>query len=299
MHLDDLDWLVTLVRERSLGRTARAKSVAVSTAARRLDAIEAELGLRLFDRGRTGASPTRAGNAIMPLVRDMAVQADRLARTAAAIRNSLSAPVVVSATEFIIAEVLAPCLGNMRRQADGIVVTLHSQGDVISLAGREADLAVRMVRPVGADLMIKKLMPLQLGLFASAEFLNGRSPDRLDLRGERLVLYDDSFGRLPENDWVDQAGLAGSVVARTGSTRALLNAALSGSAIALLPVAIGLRHRLLEVSAPAGLPARTPWLVCHRDLRRIPEIRIVHRWIQESFERWYRESMMPGAEIPS
>ena len=132
---------------------------------------------------------------------------------------------------------------------------------------------------------------MKLGLFASREYLRGRAPSALVLERERLIGYDDSYGPIPEVRFMEQAGLAGALVVRCTSTRALLAAACGGVGIALLPILLAQRHRLVEVPAARLPPGRAPRLVTHPDSRSSPPIRAVARWVTDSFERF----MHPGA----
>jgi DNA-binding transcriptional LysR family regulator len=118
-------------------------------------------------------------------------------------RGSRKEAVVVSASEFIVSDVLAPHLPRLWARYPSLRVDISSQGEVVSLADRKADLAVRMRRPEGASLLAKKLQTLKLGLFASTEYLAGRNPAMLDLASERLIVYDDSYGRL--RSWIGSA----------------------------------------------------------------------------------------------
>ena len=284
VEIDDLAWLLAIARTRSLSAAARARGVAVSTAARRLDALEAELGLRLVDRRSDGARLTPDGVRIAALAEPAIESAELIARTAAVMRaGGDHLPVVISATEFIVSEVLAPALPKLWARYPDLSVTLRSQAEVVSLAARDSDLAVRMSRPDGASLMAKKLPTFQLGLFASEAYLAGRDPASLRLAEERILIYDDSYGRLHELGWVEAGGLAHAVALRTGSTRALLAAAEAGAGIALLAPEFARPRRLIEVPAPSAIVGRTPWLIVHRDLRRLPPIRAVHAWVIEAF----------------
>ncbi|MFM2045844.1 MAG: hypothetical protein RLY86_4420, partial [Pseudomonadota bacterium] len=138
-------------------------------------------------------------------------------------------------------------------------------------------------RPEGASLYARRLAELPMGLFAGPGYLAGRDPAALDLGRERLLVYDDSYGRLPEMDWLGGAGLTGAVGLATGSTRALLAAATAGAGIALLPVPIARRAGLVAVPAPLPLPRRAPWIVVHRDARPLPGVRAVQAWITACF----------------
>ncbi len=190
----------------------------------------------------------------------------------------------ISATEFVISDVLAPSLDRLWMMGADFPVHLQSQADVVSLAGRDADLAIRMVRPEGASLYARRLADIRLGLFASVDYIAGREPAAIDLKAERLLIYDDSYGRLPELDWVTRHGLSDAVVMRTGSTRGLLAAALAGAGVALLPVPFALRvGTLVELPPPSALPSRQPWLIVHRDLRGLPTITLAQKWVAQAF----------------
>jgi DNA-binding transcriptional LysR family regulator len=286
----DLDDLVALNRWGSLSASARKQGVAISTISRRLEALEVALGLPLLDRRATGVRLTSQGAEIARMAEPLADQIDRVERAAEAMRaGARRMPVRVSATEFVVSEVLAPAIPLLKGGGADFPVHLQSQGDVVSLAARDADLAIRMSRPDGASLHIRKLPDIALGLYASCAYLDGRPPATLDLRRERLIVYDDSYGRLPELDWIAAHRLSDAVALRTGSTRAQLQAVRHGGGIALLPVAFAAREPdLVAVPFAHGAPPRQPWLTVHRDLRRQPPIRLVHRWIVDAFERIVR-----------
>lgn len=282
LDVGDLSMLVLVGRTRSLSAAAKARGVSVSTVARRLDALEATLKLRLVDRGASGATLTEAGTRIAALAGPLDAQLGEIDRAAQGLRGeAASEPVRVSATEFVVSDVLAPALPLLWRTGVAFPVHLQSQVDVVSLAGRAADLAVRMTRPEGASLLVRKLGELRLGLFASPAYVAGRDPASIELADERLLLLDDSFGRVPETDWLDRHGLTEAAALRTGSVRALLVAATAGAGIAILPAVFA--RGLVEVAAPPGLPSRTPWLTTHRDLRRVPRVAAVHRWVVSAF----------------
>lgn len=286
MDSSDISLLLHVARTGSLSGAAKRLGIAVSTVGRRLDALEATLGLRLIDRRMNGARLTPSGERIAALAEPVAEGLARIDRTAAAMRQSgEQESVTVSATEFIVADVLAPALPRLYQLRPAISVTLRSEAAVVSLAGREADVAVRMSRPEGNSLLAKKLPEQRLGLFASDTYLRGRDPLLLDLHSERLIVYDDSYGRLPELDWLVVEGLERQVAMRTGSTRALIAATKAGIGIGLLPIWAARAERLTELPAPASISSRAPWLVVHRDLRRLPGVRAVHAWIVDTFGR--------------
>ena len=142
-----------------------------------------------------------------------------------------------------------------------------------------------MARPDGATLIARKLPPIAQGLFASAAYLGQRKPAEVDLAQERLIVFDDSYGRIPEMDWLRQTGLTGAVAMRTASIRAMLNIAIAGGGVALLPAPFAKRAGLIEIPLGVAIPSRAPWIVCHRDTRRLRNVSTVHGWLVDAFKR--------------
>ena len=276
---DDLSCLRAVVDAGSLSAVARARAVAVSTIARRLDALEATLRLPLVVRGRDGVTLTADGARVLDLARPLLTEADRLARAVDAMRQQRPREIVVTATEIVISDVLAPA---MAFAPPDLRLNLRSQGAVVSLAGREADLAVRMIPPQGASLIARKLPVIAMGLFCSTDYLAGRDGAGLEPAAERLLVYDDSWGALPEQAWLT-AERAHAIVVRSNSTRSLINMAVAGAGVALLPVVLARRAGLDAVASSIRLPARTPWLVVHADLSRRPDLRAARRWVRAAF----------------
>ncbi len=284
MDSEDLKLLLMLDERGSMSAVAKQLDLAVSTVARRLEGLEATLGLRLLDRRANGVRLTIEGSRIAALAAPLVDQAARIGRAASALgAASAAGNVTISATDLIVTDVLAPALPQLWQAAPGLSVTLRAQGEVISLAAREADIALRMSRPEGASLIARRIYDIELGCFASPGYLAGRDPAAISLGQERLLVYDDSYGRIAELDWVAKAGLDGAVALRTGSTRALLNAAAAGGGIALLPVLFAQRAGLTRLPITFQLPPRPVWLLTHRDVRRLPAIRAAHRWITAAF----------------
>jgi molybdate transport repressor ModE-like protein len=275
--------LAAVGRLGSISAAARSRAIAISTAARRLDALEAALKLRLVDRRADGARLTSAGQQLATLAEPLEAQMARIARAAAGLRTSGPAMVRVTATETVIADRLAPALPQLWTRYPEIAITLQNQNAVVSLAGREADIAVRMSRPEGAALIVRTLPSEQVGLFASPGWLAGRNAAEIDARSGPILAYDDSFGRIPEMAWLAGLGLAGAVRMATGSTRALLTATLAGAGIGLLPRRMA--GGLIEIPTATPAPLRVPWLAVHRDIWRQPAVRAVCRWIVAAFAR--------------
>ena len=278
MDVADLEWLRAVSELGSLSAAAKAKNVSVSTASRRMDALEGLLKVRILDRGARGVRLTPEGHRIAALAQPAIEAAAAVERAAASMRTATTRKIVrISATEFVVADVLAPNVPSFHAAKPGVALELVADTNVVSLAERDADIAIRMSRPVGASLYAQALPAISLGLFGCREFAGEKSGPL------PLLTYDDSYGRLPELAWLDGADRAYEIVLRTSSTRALLMAARAGAGIALLPAAFAKREGLVEVAKLPAPLARTPWITVHRDLRQIAHIRAVVSWIKQAF----------------
>ena len=291
----DLAYLLAVARTRSLSGAARQLAVSTSTVARRLTALERDLGLRLLDRRADGVRLTPHGTRVVALADGVRDHVARPERTVTALREGeWSEPVRVTATEFVVSDVLAPARPQLWRRDPKAKVDLVVAANVLSLAQREADVAMRMAQPVGESLVARRLPAVRLGLYASRAYLGGRAPASLDLSRERLLLYDDAYGHIPEMAWLDGAQLSRAGRVRTGGARALLCAAAAGAGIALLPAAFAAGDESLVRPAPRPIPPRTPWLVVHRDLRAAKPVRVVRDGAFASFA----EALNPSRARP-
>ena len=287
MDWDDLRMFCDAAEGPTLAAAARRLGVSIATVARRISALESALGVRLLDRARNGVTLTTQGRVVLARARAAAAAMEDVGRLATALRASAwPDPIRVSATEPIISEILAPALPALLAAAPEIRVDLTSTNEVVRIAAREADIAVRFARPIGDSLIVRRLPGFDLGLFAAKSYLGDRQPADLDLTRERLLGFDDSYGRIAEVVWMEQSGLGAAIVARSSSTRALINAAVAGAGIA--PVArlfARARPTLVEIPTRLPIPRRPAWLVSHRDLRQARPVRMVREWIVETFRR--------------
>jgi DNA-binding transcriptional LysR family regulator len=285
MNWDDFRIFGIAADGASLTAAARSLGVSVATVTRRIAALEADLGLRLFDRSPDGIVLTAHGRAIRAGSRDIAETMAGVSRAAASLRTGgWPDSIRVTATEPVIADVLAPALPLLLAEAPDIRIELSANPAVVSLSARKADVAIRMTRPEARSLVASRIATFQLSLFAAPSYLAGRDPKRIVPGSERLLGYDDSYGPIPEVHWMAEAGLADAVAVRSSSTRALLSAAVAGAGLALLPDFLVKRDSgLVRIPFAVEGPKRSAWLLTHRDLRHAKPVRLVRNWIVAAF----------------
>lgn len=284
MDSADLEWLRAVAERGSLSAAAKARGVSVSTASRRIDALEAVLGIRLLERGAKGVRLTGDGRRIAALAQPALEAVAAIGRAATALKQDGERKTVrITATEFVVAEVLAPQVAALQATAPNVRLELIGEAAVVSLAERDADIAVRMARPSGNSLFARALPSIELRAFAAPTIV-----ERLRLNAAYplpVLTYDDSYGRLPEHEWIDHAGRTTEIILRTSSTRALIQASVAGLGAALLPAPFARGAGLIELTEMTKRFERTPWITVHKDLRRLPHIRATMNWIAEAFRR--------------
>ncbi len=266
-----------------MARAAEELSCAVSTVARRIDGLEQTLGLTLLHRARGGATPTDAGEAIIRSIDFAAKHLDQIPRQAKNHRQfKRRRPVRISATETAINDILLPHVSRLRHACPELLVEFESTNAISSLEFGQTDLAIRLVQPEPADLIMRKLVPVKLSFFVSASQLGNRDPSSVSLQQDDLVWIDSGLGDIAENRMIDQLEIGDRIVLRATSVRALALACEAGQGVALLPNYMGREFGLIGLDHIDG-SSRQPWLVYHPETRRDPIMRSVRRWVIECF----------------
>lgn len=280
MDWDDIKVFEIVASVPTLTAAARRMNVSVATIARRIDALEAGLGLRLVDRTPEGIRLTADGDALIDHARTAASTMEGIRRRAEALKSGDMRPIRISATEPIAAELLAPALPELIRSLPDLRIEIGVSTEIVSLAMRDADIALRFARPRGDSLLVQRLPAFGLGLYATTTYLAGAPPESLDLGQHRLLTFDDTYGPVLELSWVAAMGLMEAARVRTSSTRAILTATLAGTGIGLLPDIVARQYSQLQrIPTAIPTPDRVLWLMSHKDLKRSRVHRIVRAWI--------------------
>jgi DNA-binding transcriptional LysR family regulator len=298
MDWDDIKVFEAVAAAATLTAAARRLNVSVATVSRRLDALELALGLRLVERTPEGIRLTADGAGLIDTVRSAATAMEGVRRRADALKAGEMHPIRVSATEPIAAEILAPALPDLIRRLPNIRIDLSVTTEVVSLAFRSVDIALRLAQPKGDSLLVQRLPPFRLGLYATRDYLGRTAPESVDLPAARLLTYDDRYGPIAEVIWIQSMGLSEASRIRTSSTRALLMATLSGAGIGLLPEIFAQKYeQLVRIPTRAPIPDRDIWLMSHKDLRRSHNHRIVRAWILQTLHAAGRADAAGGSTV--
>lgn len=280
MEWENLRSFVAVAKSGTLTKAAKKLGCTAATLSRHIDALEIRMGYKLLRRNSDGTTLTADGQRVFDFAQKAAEQIRHIEKLSESVIGEASRPVRISSTEPIISQVLAPALPYLYAQLDNIRVTLSVSNQRANLYQEEADLAVRLARPEGDNLVARRLPDIELACFASHSYCQ-TILNKQNIRDNAWLVYDDSYGGIPEVLWTQNNNLNDSVIMRSSSTSALLSAACSGLGIATLPRFLAKSHQLIEVPAPA-MPNRENWLVFHSDTRELPTLIAVRDWVAQS-----------------
>lgn len=267
---DEIDWndlryALALARHGSLSATARVLKVNHATVARRIAALEASLGILLFERRARGYRPTAQALPVLQAAGQVEAPLLRLGRMMDAGRGQrIEGNVRLTCTEGIASQCIAPQLAALRQRWPDLQIEIAVEHRSLSLARREADMAIRWARPQSGELYASRLGSVPYRLY--------RNPLAAD--SAAVAAFDESLADLPETKWLTKQKALNPVI-RSNSMLPLLAAARAGACGILLPEFIG--RQFTDLAADPGRPpvTRELWLVLHRDLRKTPRVRIV------------------------
>ena len=138
---------LAVLHEGSLSGAARSLGLTQPTIGRHVDALEQAVGFQLFTRSQHGLAPTEAAAELRPYAEELSATAAALLRVASAQGGAVRGAVRITASEVIGAEVLPTILTGLHQQYPELVIELVLSNAVEDLLRRDADIAVRMVKP--------------------------------------------------------------------------------------------------------------------------------------------------------
>lgn len=262
----------------SLLGAARSLGISQPTVGRHVSALETQLGTPLFERTGRGLIPTPAASRLAEAARTMESGAQTLMRGAQQAQSTLSGTVRLSASQPVGCFLLPPLLGQMRTELPGIQIELVVNNAVSDLLRREADIAIRMLRPTQGSLVARRIGVTGVSACAHRDYLTrcGVPQTPADLLAHELVGNDRiqdiarGFAAMGHSVGPEQFAF------RTDDLIAYWAAVRAGLGIGF--VANYLLHNdplLVQVLPELPLPSLPVWLVVHREIRTSRRIRAV------------------------
>ena len=295
---DDARVFLAIARSGTLSGAAHALRMGVATVSRRLDRLEAALGLPLFSRHQQGYRLTDDGEAL--LERAEALEHAGLAfGEAGQQRGQVAGTVRLATAENLANPLIIPSLPTLFAQHPELRVELVTGVQTVNLHRRDADLAVRMVKPDAGNLTIKRLGTLGFGLYGARTYVDTRQAgtDVANFDQDDFIGWSESNGHLPAARWMTRMLRGRPCRLETGTLAAQLAAARAGMGLAVLPHFLARQTDLVCLLPELGVD-QPIWLVLHSDLAHSRRVRAVADHLIALFEH-SRAALHPLSGDPS
>jgi DNA-binding transcriptional LysR family regulator len=305
----EFDWnavraFLATADEGSFSAAARALALAQPTVGRQVAALEAQLGVTLFERSGRGLALTPTGLELVEHVRAMSEAAFRVSRVSAGLSVTLDGPISITASEVDAAFLVAPLVAKLRARHPGIEVELVASNSAQDLNRREADIALRSFRPTEPDLIARRLRDTRAYLYATPHYLRTLGP-----RVTRAALSRATFIGFDHGDTY-RKGLAALGLTLSAANFPLLSQSQhvqwalvrAGAGIGIMVSDVGDHEpgvcRAMKALPPITLPL---WLVMHREVRTSRRVRVVADFLAEGLGGDMREAELTwnGQEVVS
>lgn len=282
-HHVSFDWnqaraFLATVEEGSLSAASRALGLTQPTVGRQVTALEEELGILLFDRVGRSLELTPSGKQLLEHVRDMRDAANKVSLTASGQSQTIEGTVCITASDIFSVYMLPSVLRHLRDLAPQLNIEVVAVNDIRDLQRREADIAIRHVRPEEPDLIARLVNEAKAHLYASVSYLDkfGRPSSIRELSNHDFISFGDT------DRMIGHLNNFGIPVTRSNFRIASENGIFAwelvrqGFGICPMSEEVGLATVGIEKVFPELDPFLFPvWLTTHRELHSSRRIRLV------------------------
>jgi DNA-binding transcriptional LysR family regulator len=280
---NDLRYLLAAHEKGSLAAAAKSLKVTKATVSRRLAALEEALGTRVVERSPNGLALTAAGREVVAAAEGVASALGSLEeRLAEATDAHARGSVLLTAPQWLAERVLIPELPDLAKHYPGLDVRLVGTNQILNLAQREADVAIRNVRPSHQSLIWRKIADLGGCVYASKLYLERRGqPSSADAIAGHDVLTYEGLGGMPGFEWMQDPAHGARVAFRANDPQALVGAATAGLGLCAVPCLLGDAEPALIRVTTLGFSRCDLLLVTHEETRNVRRVRVVTDFVTE------------------
>ena len=279
VNWDDIKYLVLLVRHGRMNAVAQEIDVDVTTVSRRLKTLEQALGTKLFIRIDNRYVATDALKRVLAKAESAEREIGSFQRELLEQDASLSGSLRVTSVHTFINSYLVPRLHSFYDRYPSIQLELIADSQQIDLGRHEADLAIRMGRPVQQSIVTRRLSKIYYSVYAHRNLVENESM----IAAMPWVLFEQNYNRLPEALWQQQhyPNVKASLYCNVGL--AMFTAVQNELGAACLPCYIAQTDKnLIALHKPIYL--REFWSLVHPERRNLAKIRAFLDWLDQEIQ---------------
>ncbi len=273
---DDFRLIKAIAERRALPAAAAALGLNHSTVFRRLGQIEQALGVKLFERHRSGYVATPAGDEMAQLAERVDSDISAFALKLAGQEIKPAGDLRVTTNDTLLVDLLTPVFAGFLGQCPDIRLDVLLSNQALNLSKRDADVAIRATDNPPETLVGRKAARIAWALYGRAVDFTGAEPVPIESLWQRAwVSLGDSFSGLKAVRYLAQHVAPERIVYKVNTVLGQAEAVEAGIGIGFLPCFIADRKPALTRLAPPddGLGADL-WLLTHPDLRHSPRVRL-------------------------
>jgi DNA-binding transcriptional LysR family regulator len=285
MDWDNVRVFLAVARAGQFVAGARRLHLDHATASRRVAALEAALGAKLFDRRTTGARLTSAGERFLTAAEEMESAFLHAQGEVSGLDVELSGDVRIGAPDGFSTYYLAEALGPFIAKYPALRVQLLPLPRLTPLARREVDIVIGLDKPESGRFVARRLTDYSLGVYASESYLQTMGVPGPDFLGHRLIGYVEEYAFSTALDYVRELFGAKPTQLECASAVTQLEAVRAGVGLGVVHDFIARRFPDLRRVLPERRAARAYWIVTHEDTRGLGRIRAALAHVVASVER--------------
>lgn len=274
---DEVRTAYQVARIGTVSGAAEVLGVHHATVIRHIDALEARLGAKLFQRHPRGYTATEAGQELLKVAQATEDQFAHLAARIAGTATDISGELVITSIPGL-SDLVTPTLVRLQAEYPGLRIRYISDPRLFRLEYGEAHVAIRAGgKPQEPDNIVQPLCTRRVALYAGPAYVarHGLPAGESELPGHLFVGPEDRESRAPFHRWLAARVPESAIMLRTNEARVAADAIAAGAALGFLPAMQARAAEGLVEVLPSRPEWETPlWLVTHVDLHRTPRIQV-------------------------
>lgn len=278
---DDIRAFLAIARCKTLSAAAKMLKIGIATLSRRIERLENALKVPLFVRHQSGYQLTVEGV-------DLIEKAEALEEAALALsagsehQRPLSGKICLATAENLASALILPALPKFRASYPLLTIELITDIATTNIHRREADLALRMIKPTRGNLKLRRLGTLGYGLYGSAEYFrlrkNGNIPG--NYAEDTFITWGEMQAHLPAAQWIEHNLHGRQPTITTTSVATQIAAATAGLGLVVIPHFLAVDTGLVCIDTNLGFD-QTLYLVMQSDLAQSPRIRAMADFLSD------------------